>query len=216
MALLDQNTLATDPLFMRRVQAAVVNYVTGTVFAEAQNDQQTVTLTGAPTGGGFTLAGGPLTGAVAPAWNDTAQALQGRLAAALAAGDACVCTGGPLPGTPVVVTWTGALGNSPQNSLTVSANNLTGGSSPNAAVSHSQVGVAAVNHAVRAALAQAVLNQIGVQQALGIYQAPFCAIVAADATVLADYLGGGLNQTAVTDAHISAAVAARFNVLLGL
>lgn len=216
MALIDQHNLAADPTFSQRVQAAVVAYLVGTVLAEVTNDQQTVSVSGGPTGGSFTLANGPLTGAVAPAWNATAGVLQAALQAQLATGNTCVCTGGPLPGTPVLVTWTGGLANTPQNVLSVSANNLTGGSTPTPSVAHTTTGVSAVNHTARASRALVILGQIGAQQSLGVYQSQFAAVVAADATVLADYTGGGLNQTSVTDAHITAAVAAKYNAFLGL
>jgi hypothetical protein len=204
MSLADQYNLSTIVAFQQRVQASLVNYCISTINAEVTNDVQTITVTGTPTGGSFTLANGPLTGAVAPAWNATAQVLQAQLQAALAAGNACVCTGGPLPGTPIIVTWTSGLGNSPQLVLTVSANNLTGGVTPNASVAHTTVGVAAANHAARASLSSKVLV------APTTYGVQFASAVATDTTVQSDYVANHL-QTDVTDAHINAAVAAQVN-----
>jgi len=51
-------------------------------------------------------------------------------------------SGGPLPGTPVVVTFEGLLGNSLQPVMTIGANNLTGGSAPTPSVAHTTSGSA--------------------------------------------------------------------------
>lgn len=204
MALKDVAYLGTLGDFVQRVMAALINYCLATVNAEVANDQQTITITGSPTGGSFTLGGGPLTGAVAPAWNDTAQALAARLQAALAAGNSCVCTGGPLPGTPVVVTWTGNLANSPQLALTINANNLTGGSTPTPTISNHSLGVAVVNHSSRATLSGKILAS---PQSYAVTIAPG---VANDANVQADYVANH-DPTQVTDAHINSAVGSLFN-----
>jgi hypothetical protein len=208
MALIDEFNLSADAVFQHRVLQAFLSYALQTVAAEVTNDQQTIAITGGPTGGSFTLGGGPLTGAVAPAWNVTAQGLASALAAQLAAGNTCVCTGGPLPGTGILVTWTGGLAFSPQNILTLNANNLTGGSSPNVTITHTTIGVAAVNHTLRATLAKQLLAS----PSSYLYLA---ANIATDATVIADYTGGGSVQSAVTDAHINAAVASQFNAIAG-
>ena len=71
---------------------------------------QTLTVTGSPTGGTFTVkaTGGP-TEPAAIAYNATASAVQSALEALsnIASGDV-TCAGGPHPGTPVTVTFGGA------------------------------------------------------------------------------------------------------------
>lgn len=75
-----------------------------------QNEVQTVSITGGtPVSGNFTLTySGQTTGNIA--YNANAAAVDSALEALsnIGAGDV-TCTGGPLPGTPVVVTFTGAL-----------------------------------------------------------------------------------------------------------
>ncbi len=205
MALQDVYNLGANAAFQQRVQGSLLTYCINTVFAEVTNDQQTITITGGPSGGSFTLANGPLQSAVAPAWNDTAQVLASRLNAVLASGNSCVGTGGPLPNTGILITWMGGLANSPQLVMGVTANNLTGGASPNAAVAHTTTGVAAVNHAARATKASAILAD----PLTSAHQ--IAAALATDAAIQTDYVGGGGNQASVTDAHINAAIVAQFN-----
>ena len=102
-------------------------------------EQQTVTITGAPTGGTFTLTySGQTTGAIAR--NADAAAVQAALVALsnIAPGDVVV-TGGPGPATPYVVTFGGALaGDVVQMTATSS---LTGGTTPAVAVTTTTPGV---------------------------------------------------------------------------
>ncbi len=91
------------------------------------NEVQTVTLTGGPTGGTFTLTfEGQTTAGIA--WNAAASAVQSALEALsnVAPGDV-VCTGGPLPGSTVTVTFGGALGYSNRTQMTGNVAGLTGG-----------------------------------------------------------------------------------------
>lgn len=99
---------------------------------------QTVTITGTPTGGTFTLTL-PTVGldlaqtTAAIAFNATAAAVQAALnllPRLLSAGGVAV-TGGALPGAAVTITFPAVMGNAPQ--LT-STNSLTGGASP--AIAH--------------------------------------------------------------------------------
>ena len=200
----DIYNLSTEVAFQQRVQAALVTYCLSTVNQEVTNDQQTVTVTGSPTGGSFVLSGGPLLSAITPVWNDTAQGLAAKIAVQLAAGAAVVCTGGPFPGSGVLCTWTGNLANSSQNVLALGTNLLTGGVAPSVTISHTTVGVAAVNHSDRAALASKVLLSPSS------YGVLFTAAVATDATVQADYVTNHLS-TDVTDTHINSAVASFYN-----
>lgn len=92
---------------------------------------QTVTITGTPTGGTFTLTyAGQTTAAIA--YNANAAAVQAALEALsnLDTGDVAV-GGGPGPGTPWTVTFSLALGNPAQMTATGS---FTGGTAPAVAV----------------------------------------------------------------------------------
>ncbi len=99
-------------------------------YAAASNEAQTVTITGTPTGGTFTLSfDGATTAGIA--YNANGAAVQTALEALpnLAPGDVSV-SGGPGPGTPYVVTFTGARAGVNVPQMTASAASLTGGSSP--------------------------------------------------------------------------------------
>lgn len=105
----------------------------GSVITQAAvAEQQTVTITGTPTGGTFTLTySGQTTGNIA--YNATNTAVQTALEALsnLAPGDVTV-TGGPGPGTPWVVTFASSLGNVTQ--MTANGALLTGGTTPTVTV----------------------------------------------------------------------------------
>lgn len=94
------------------------------------DELQTLTETGSPTGGTFTLTfGGNTTANIA--WNASASAIQTALQvlASIGAGNV-VCTGGPINITPVVVEFTGTLGFANQATMTATSTGLTGGTSP--------------------------------------------------------------------------------------
>ncbi len=98
--------------------------------AGSASEAQTVTITGTPTGGTFTLTlAGQTTAAIA--FNATAAAVQTALNALpnVNAGDVVV-TGGPGPGTPYVVTFSGQYAGEDMPQMTASGASLTGGSSP--------------------------------------------------------------------------------------
>lgn len=100
-------------------------------------ETQTVTITGTPTGGTFTLTfEGQTTGAIA--YNASASTVQTALVALsnIGPGDV-ICTGGALPGTPVVVEFTGALAGANRTLMTATSS-LTGGASPAVSVSRSR------------------------------------------------------------------------------
>lgn len=94
------------------------------------SEQQTVTITGTPTGGTFTLtfAGDTTTGI---AYNANSAAVQAALEAldSVGAGNVTV-TGGPGPSTPWVVTFQGDLAGVNVPAMTGSAAGLTGGTTP--------------------------------------------------------------------------------------
>jgi len=94
------------------------------------NEVQSVAITGVPTGGTFTLTyAGQTTGNIA--YNAAASVVQTALLALsnLAPGDVA-CSGGALPGSPVVVTFGGTLADEDVAQMTGSATLLTGGTSP--------------------------------------------------------------------------------------
>jgi hypothetical protein len=124
-------------------------YVAGTVMgqiASSANDIQTVTVTGTPTGGTFTLTGtNPFTGATfttaAIAYNAAASAVASAVSTALGISGATVTGGGgALPGTAVTLTFTGVLAARPVPILALGTNSLTGGTTPTAAVAHTTIG----------------------------------------------------------------------------
>lgn len=105
-----------------------------TVPSPGTDEVQTVTITGGPTGGTYTLTfSGQTTASIA--YNATASAVQSALEALsnIAPGDV-TCAGGPHPGTPITVNFGGGSYDGtdvPQMTATAS---LTGGTSPDVAV----------------------------------------------------------------------------------
>lgn len=98
------------------------------------NEEQSVAITGGPTGGTYTLTySGQTTGPIV--YNATATQVRTALAALSNIGSGNVaCTGGPHPGTPVAVTFTGVLAGTDVAQMTASSAGLTGGTSPTVAV----------------------------------------------------------------------------------
>ncbi len=109
-------------------------------YAGNAQEQQTVTITGTPTGGTFTLTVGSQTTA-AIAYNATAAAVKTALEALvnINVGDVTV-TGGPGPGTPYVVTFTGQYAGEDMPQMTASGASLTGGTSPAVGVTTTTAG----------------------------------------------------------------------------
>jgi hypothetical protein len=105
------------------------------------NEQQTVTVTGAPTGGTFTLTyNGATTAAIA--FNAAAAAVVTALEALPNIGPGNVAgSGGALPGTPVVITFQNQLGKQNVNQMTA-AHAFTGGTTPAIAVTTTAAGSA--------------------------------------------------------------------------
>lgn len=103
--------------------------------AAGTDEVQTVTVTGSPTGGTYTLTFNSQTTS-GIAYNAAAADVQAALEALsnVAPGDVA-CTGGPHPGTPVVVTFGGAYDGTDVPQMTASAAGLTGGTSPAVTVS---------------------------------------------------------------------------------
>lgn len=105
------------------------------------NEQQTITVTGTPTGGTFTLTyNGATTAAIA--YNAAAAAVVTALEALPNIGPGNVTgAGGALPGTPVVITFTQQLGKMNVNQMTA-AHAFTGGTTPAIAVTTTTAGSA--------------------------------------------------------------------------
>lgn len=106
---------------------------------------QTVTITGSPTGGTFTLSldrNGVTRTTTALPYNATIAQVQAALEALdnIGAGNVVV-TGGPLPGSAITVTFGGALGSENVNQMTA-AHAFTGGTTPAIAVATTTQGTA--------------------------------------------------------------------------
>lgn len=109
-------------------------------YAGSASEGQTVTITGTPTGGTFTLTfSGQTTGAIA--YNATAATVKTALEALsnLDVGEVTV-TGGPGPGTPYVVTFGGTHTGEDVAQMTASATGLTGGTTPAVTVTTTTAG----------------------------------------------------------------------------
>jgi hypothetical protein len=103
-------------------------------YAGRTSEQQTITITGGPTGGTFTLSfAGETTAAIA--FNATAAAVKTALAALASVNVTdLTTTGGALPGTPVVVTFGGRFSGDDVPQMTANSGSLTGGTSPTVTV----------------------------------------------------------------------------------
>jgi hypothetical protein len=101
---------------------------------------QTVTVTGSPTGGTYTLTFSGQTTAGIP-YNATAAQVKAALEALsnIAPGDVTV-SGGPHPGTVISVTFAGAYLGEDVAQMTASASGLTGGTSPAVTVATATAG----------------------------------------------------------------------------
>lgn len=110
-----------------RLNLSVHEGVPGT--SDVVNEVQTVTITGTPTGGNFTLTfSGATTSNIA--YNAVAATVEAALVAlsTIGAGNVSV-TGGPGPGTPYVVTFKNQLGGRDLAQMTA-AHTFTGGTTP--------------------------------------------------------------------------------------
>jgi hypothetical protein len=118
----------------RNVQdrSLVDTYIGTNIVADGADERQTVTITGTPTGGTFTLTwDGQTTTAIA--YNATATTVQAALLALSNMPESYVTvSGGPGPGTPYVVTF--GSGDAKNVSQMTATGSFTGGSSPAVAV----------------------------------------------------------------------------------
>lgn len=116
---------------------AYAGNVAQTQIAVSQAEVQTLTVTGTPTGGSFklaaSLAGSADERTTAIPYNAAAAAVDSALEALSSIGVGGVVTGGgPLPGTPITLTFPAGSGDVPQLRVVEAA--LTGGTTPAAAV----------------------------------------------------------------------------------
>lgn len=112
-----------------------------TIEVNGTNEVQSLAITGTPTGGTFTATySGQTTASINH--NATAAAVQTALEnlSNIAVGDVA-CTGGPLPGTPVVITFKGNLGLQNVAAITTT-DSLSGGTAPASAITTTTAGVA--------------------------------------------------------------------------
>jgi hypothetical protein len=108
------------------------------------DETQRVAITGGPTGGTFKLKFSGQTTAAIP-YNATATQLESALVALsnVGPGDVTV-VGGPGPGSPWNVTFTGGLGKTNVPAMTLGNKSFTGGSNPNVVITTPTPGVSAV------------------------------------------------------------------------
>ncbi len=138
------NTLLAAAFAVADVQSIILvsdKGLTLTTNGTGAADVQTISITGTPTGGTFALAfQGAITTALA--YNASAANVQAALRALSTIGSGNVtCTGGSLPGTPIVCTFSGALAAGLQPLITTESGDLTGGTSPTVTVTHSTPGL---------------------------------------------------------------------------
>jgi hypothetical protein len=122
----------------------------GETVTAGTNEVQTLAVTGTPTGGSFTLnytykdaTTGQLTTATSGtiAFNATAANVTTALSTITQLSGNFTAGGGPLPATPVTITYNTALAAQPVRALTLGTNSLTGGTTPTAAVTRTTPGV---------------------------------------------------------------------------
>lgn len=119
-----------DPIQVCTPDPNILEFLIGGAVILTPSEAQQIAVTGSPTGGTFTLTfSGQTTSTIA--WNASAGAVQTALEALsnIAPGDV-VCTGGPLPGTPVVVTFSGQYAGTDVALMTDNDAGLTGGTTP--------------------------------------------------------------------------------------
>jgi hypothetical protein len=104
------------------------------------NEVQSLAVSGVPTAGTFRLAFKSVSTA-AIAYNAAAAAVQAALEALSTIGTGnVVCAGGPLPGSPVTITFQGQLAGSNMPMITVTSTAFTGGTTPAVTVTETTPG----------------------------------------------------------------------------
>jgi hypothetical protein len=134
------------------------------------NEVNTLTMTGAPTGGTFTLTLNAQTTAAIP-YNATAAQVQTAVAALAGVGVGNVrCSGGPFVTTPIVVTFdgvkSGTLAGAP---MTATSAGLTGGTTPTVGVTRTTTGLSnagAYSH-LYVPIDSSTLPMLGIEENVG-------------------------------------------------
>jgi hypothetical protein len=109
------------------------------VVVQVEHDEvQTVTVTGSPTGGTFTLTFGANTTSTI-AFNASAATVQSALTALASIGSSNASVAGSAGG-PWTVEFVSGKGNASQSLITLGTNSLTGGSSPSVSIARVQAG----------------------------------------------------------------------------
>lgn len=134
------------------------------------DEKETLTMTGTPTGGTFTLTYSAQTTAAIP-YNATAAQVQTALINLSNIGvNEVRCTGGPFPATAIVVNFQGLLsGTLASAPLTMSAAGLTGGTSPTIGIVRTTTGLSNVgtyNH-LFVPVDSSVLPLLGIEENVG-------------------------------------------------
>ena len=103
------------------------------------NEVQSLSITGSPTSGSITMTWGGYTTQAIP-YNATAAQVQAFLEALTSIGeDNVACSGGPLPGTPISITYHGGLAKAHLDLFTTTYS-LGGGAAPASAVAETTLG----------------------------------------------------------------------------
>lgn len=185
---------ARDPRTARMitVNLAAGTYARGTVIGQVTDTEaaavQTITVTGTPTGGTFTIGVTPYTtnapSTIVLAYNETVALAQPLFDAVYGAGNTKV-TGTTLPGGSLIVTFIGALAAQPVAAITQVANALTGGATPNYAITQTTTGAA--NIGTFGAYAHG--NSDGTQVAKGLLMYPCVVDASGNVTISAEIPG---------------------------
>lgn len=123
-----------DPIQVCTPDPNILEFLIGGAVILTPSEVQTVTITGGPTGGTYTLTfSGQTTAGIA--YNATATAVRTALEALsnIEVGDVTTA-GGPHPGTAITVTFTGQYAGTDVAQMTASSAGLTGGSTPTVTV----------------------------------------------------------------------------------
>ena len=137
-----QSLIAAGPSKLPGPAATVAESTHG---APGVDEIQMLSVTGGPTGGNFTLSFGAQTSATPIAFNADAAGVQAGLEAIAALKNNVTCSGGPLPGASVAISFKGGLAAAAQSLIALGANNLTGGATPAPALARARAGASPTN-----------------------------------------------------------------------
>jgi hypothetical protein len=118
--------------------AGTTNITNRTIKRSTQDEKQTVTITGSPTGGTFTLTFGAQTTSTI-AFNASAATVQTALQALSSIGASNATVTGSAGG-PWTVDFSGSLADTAQSLMTANGSGLTGGTSPGVSIARTQSG----------------------------------------------------------------------------